>query len=87
MDIPSIVWHNDFMRAVKLKAFLTPTRELRLYIPKEVPEGPVEVLVLSEQARPKTTIQEVIKSLRPDRATIDRQTLDARIQTERDSWE
>jgi hypothetical protein len=75
------------MQAVRLKAFIDKNRELHLVVPGEVPVGPVEILLLSETVvsnRPR--LSEVLGAL-GDHRIQSRQTLDARLKDERDSWE
>jgi len=75
------------MQAVKLKAVVDKNRELRLVVPEDIPEGPVEVMVLSETSKPaKPRLSEVLRQIGRGHKTRNRQELDDRLEAERDSW-
>jgi hypothetical protein len=76
------------MQAIKLKAIVDKSRELRLLVPEDIPEGPVEVVVLSETSQAaKPRLSEVLRGVKREHKTHSRQELDSRIGAERDSWE
>ncbi len=82
------------MRAVKLAARVTSDHTLHLELPKDVGEGPAEVIVLvsdSERtvsAQPEAgSLQDFLSGPRGARFVRSKEEIDAYLRAERDSWE
>ncbi len=83
------------MRAVKLAAQVTSDHTLHLELPKDVGEGPAEVIVLVADSEPTASPQPEAGSLEDflSRPRVDRrfvrskEEIDDYLRAERDSWE
>jgi|GEM_PF-2549923 DUF1009 family protein len=79
------------MRAVRMAGYVNGDHTLRLDLPKDVEEGPAEVIVLVPEKIPEsnqTTLETFFQNLeRAGRKVISKEEIDRSIDNERNSWE
>lgn len=79
------------MYAVRLDAVILKDRQLDLIVPEEIPEGEVEVIILSKAGTSSGNGQALLQYLREHRYPASRRRsaaqIDAQIAEERNAWE
>ena len=79
------------MQACKVFSTIGPDRKLVLDVPKEIPPGEVEVIILASQSSPSPKKQSLLRYLddlgqRP-RKTRAKEAIDRELRAERGSWQ
>lgn len=76
------------IRAVKLEGLITENRQLTLTVPKDIPAGPVDILVVSKNGAKKESLLRFLDDLTsvPKSARSPEQIEEA-ILAERNAWE
>ena len=79
---------TETMQAIKLSGQITPQHQLLIELPDDIPDGPAEVIILIQKPLRSVSPRSLLEFIDrlPLGRTNKRETIDKRLQQERESW-